>query len=162
MEAHATVVCRGHPQVRGTHPTTFEITTEGHLTAAGDCIIGVAAECGAAGLPSAFRRALCHDRAVLLTRLCAGDIRVEVHSRGSSALTLTHPTDMVWRWSRFVCPRTVGVLSDRTALTLPRDLIALLRNGSSLVVEMTVTLPPSEGKEQPVPEQPGRALSNRG
>ncbi|MDD1656106.1 MAG: DUF371 domain-containing protein [Methanomicrobiales archaeon] len=140
MEAHATVVCRGHPRVRGTHPTTFEITTEGHLTEAGDCIIGVAAECGAAGLPPEFRRVLCHDRAVLLTRLSLCDLRVEVHSRGSAALTLTHPTDMVWRRSRYVDGRTVGILSDRTAATLPRDLICLLRTGETLVVEMTASL----------------------
>ncbi len=141
MEAHATVVCRGHPRVRGTHPTTFEITTEGHLTTAGDCIIGVAAECGTAGLPQEFRRVLCHDRAVLLTRLSVGDLHIEVHSRGSAALTLAHPTDMVWRRSRFVCERTVGILSDRTAATLPRDLISHLRTGETLVVEMTATIP---------------------
>jgi hypothetical protein len=148
MEAHATVVCRGHPQVRGTHPTTFEITAENHLTAAGDCIIGVAAECGVAGLPPEFRRVLCHDHAVLLTRLSAGDLWVEVHSRGSAALTLAHPADMVWRRSRYVDGRTVGILSDCTAATLPRDLIALLRKGETLVVEMTASLPNEEGRSQ--------------
>jgi len=142
MEAHATVVCRGHPQVRGTHPTTFEVTTEGHLTTAGDCIIGVAAGCGAAGLPKEFRRVLSHDHAVLLTRLSAGALQVDVHSRGSAALTLSHPADMVWRRSRYVDGRTVGILSDRTAVDLPRDLIALLRRGETLVVEMTATIPP--------------------
>ena len=142
MEAHATVVCRGHPQVRGTHPTTFEVTTEGHLTTAGDCIIGVAAGCGAAGLPMEFRKVLCHDHAVLLTRLSAGALQVDVHSRGSAALTLSHPADMVWRRSRYVDGRTVGILSDRTAADLPRDLIALLRRGETLVVEMTATIPP--------------------
>jgi hypothetical protein len=33
----------GHAMVRATHARTIEITTEGHLTARGDCIIGVAA-----------------------------------------------------------------------------------------------------------------------
>ena len=141
MEAHATVVCRGHPQVRGTHPTTFEVTAEEHLTAAGDCIIGVAAEYGSAGLPPEFRGVLCHDDAVLLTRLIAGDIRVEVRSRGSADLSFTHPADMVWRRSRYVDGRTVGILSDRIAATLPRELIDLLRKGETLVVEMTVTRP---------------------
>jgi hypothetical protein len=141
MEAHARVVCRGHPRVRGTHPTTFEITVEDHLTHAGDCIIGVAAGCGAGGLPPSFREVLARDDAVLSTRLCAGDLRVEVHSLGSSAFTLSHPTDIVWRRSRFVCPRAVGILSDHTAATLPRELIALLRNGEILEVEMTVSTP---------------------
>ena len=135
------MVCRGDPQVRGMHPTTFEITREEHLTAAGDCIIGVVAEYGAAALPREFRGVLCHDDAVLLTRLIAGDLRVEVRSRGSADLTFTHPADMVWRRSRYVDGRTVGILSDCTAATLPRDLIALLRQGEALVVEMTATRP---------------------
>jgi len=141
MEAYATVACRGHPQVRGTHPTTFEVTAERHLTTAGDCIIGVAAEYGAAALPREFRGVLCHDDAVLLTRLIAGDLQVEVRSRGSADLTFTHPADMVWRRSRYVDGRTVGILSDRTAVTLPRDLIDLLRKGGTLVVEMKATRP---------------------
>ena len=141
MEAHATVACRGHPRVAGTHPTTFEVTTEGHLTNAGDCIVGVSADCGAAGLPAVFRRVLCHDDAILVTALTAGDLRVEVHSRGSAALTFTHDADMVWRRSRYVDGRTLGILSDRTAATLPRELIALLRNGAMLVVEMTASRP---------------------
>jgi hypothetical protein len=141
MEAHATVVCRGDPQVRGTHPTTFEITREEHLTAAGDCIIGVGAQSGAAGLPPEFRKLLCRDDAQLLTRLTAGDIRVEIRSRGSAAFTLTDPDDMVWRRSRYVDGRTVGILSDRTAATLPRELIALLRNGATLTVEMWASRP---------------------
>ena len=141
MEAHATVVCCGHPKVRGTHPTTFEVTTEGHLTVAGDCIIGVSADRGAAGLPAEFRILLCHDDAVLLTRLSAGDLQVEVHSRGSASFTLDHPAAMVWRRSRYVDGRTVGILSDRTAAMLPRELIAVLRSGATLVVEMTATRP---------------------
>ena len=34
----------GHPEVRGEHKTTMEITTEKHLTEKGDCIIGVNAK----------------------------------------------------------------------------------------------------------------------
>ena len=35
MEAEERIICRGHPLVRGIHPTTFEVTTEDHLTRAG-------------------------------------------------------------------------------------------------------------------------------
>ncbi len=146
MELTERIRCQGHALVRATHRTTFEVTTGEHLTRQGDCIIGIRAEKGAAGLSAEFRRALADDRAVLLTRLTAGGHTVEVHGRGSSGMTLAHPDDLVWRRSSFVCPRTVAILCDRTAATLPEDLVAALRGGAELVVEMRVV---AEGATSP-------------
>jgi len=140
MEAEERITCRGHPLVRGTHPTTFEVTTEDHLTRQGDCIIGVRADRGAVGLLPEFRRVLADDRAVLLTRLTAGKFSAEVHGQGSSRMTLAHPTDLVWRRSSFVCPRTVAIHCDHTAATLPRELIRALREGAELRVEMVAVV----------------------
>jgi hypothetical protein len=136
MELTEWIRCRGHPLVRATHPTTFEVTAGDHLTRQGDCIIGIGAEKGAAGLSPEFRRVLADDRAVLLTTLSAGGYSVEVRGHGSSRITLAHPTDLVWRRSSFVCPRTVAILCDRTAETLPRELVAALREGAELEVEL--------------------------
>ncbi len=136
METRERITCRGHPLVRGTHPTTFEVTTEGHLTCQGDCIIGVRADRGAGGLSSDFRKVLADDGAVLVTRLTSGGSSVEVHGRGSSRMTLTHPTDLVWRRSSFVCDRTVAILCDQVAATLPREFIQALKEGAELEVEM--------------------------
>jgi hypothetical protein len=138
MELTERIRCRGHPQVLATHPTTFEVTAECHLTRQGDCIIGIAAEKGAAGLSAEFQRVLADDRAVLITTLSAGGHVVEIRGRGSSKMTLSHPTDLVWRRSCFVCPRTVAILCDHTAATLPRGLVAALREGAELVVELRV------------------------
>ena len=55
MEAQEIIRCRGHPLVLGTHPTTFEVTREDHLTSSGNCIIGIAADKGCAGLSPALR-----------------------------------------------------------------------------------------------------------
>jgi hypothetical protein len=140
MEAEERVSCRGHPLVRATHPTTFEVTTEKHLTRQGDCIIGIQADKGARDLSPDFRRVLADDRAVLLTRLTAGGFSAEVHGRGSSRMTLKHPADLVWRRSSFVCERTVAILCDRTAATLPREIIRALREGSELEVEMVAVV----------------------
>jgi hypothetical protein len=137
-EIHATVRCRGHPNVTGRHPTTFEVTREEHLSNTGDCIIGIAADRGASALPSGFAELLARDEALLVTRLCCGDCCVIITSQGSPAMTLDHPTDLVWRRSDYVCGRTVGIRSDMTARDLPRQLIALLQGGAELVVEMTV------------------------
>jgi len=138
MEAGERIRCRGHHLVRATHRTTFEITAEDHLTRQGDCIIGISADRGAAGLSERFRQALADDRAVLVTRLSAGGYCAEVRGRGSSRMTLAHPADIVWRRSSFVCPRTVAILCDCTAATLPRDLVAALRGGAELEVELRV------------------------
>jgi hypothetical protein len=140
MEAVERIRCRGHPLIRGTHPTTFEVTTEDHLTRQGDCIIGVRADKGADDLSPRFRRVLADDRAVLLTRLTAGGFSAEVHGHGSSRMILTHPTDLVWRRSSFVCGRTVAIHCNRTAATLPRELIRALREGSELEVEMVAVV----------------------
>jgi hypothetical protein len=141
MEEQEHIRCRGHPLVLGTHPTTFEVTCEDHLTANGNCIIGISADKGCAGLAPSFRKVLAHDEAVLVTRLECEGIVAEITSRGSSRMTLVHPTDMVWRRSTFVCGRTIGVLSDAVALDLPRELITCLARGKEMRVTLTVTCP---------------------
>lgn len=141
MEAQEQIRCRGHPFVLGTHPTTFEVTCEDHLTENGNCIVGIGAEKGCAGLSEEFRHVLSRDDAVLLTRLECGGVVAEITSRGSARMTLDHPTDLVWRRSTFVCGRTIGILSDKVAVTLPEDLIKNLMSGKEMLVTLTVTCP---------------------
>lgn len=141
MEATEILHCRGHPLVSARHPTTFEVTRDPDLTAQGHCIVGVGADKGSSGLSAEFRRVLCHDGAALLTVLSCGGITVEVHSSGSAAMSLDHPTDLVWRKSSFVCGRTVGIRSDRVAASLPADLVRNLKAGLEMVVTMTATRP---------------------
>jgi len=141
MEAQETIYCRGHPLVLGNHPTTFEVTREDRLTKNGNCIIGIAADKGCNGLSIEFKQVLSHDDAVLFSRLSCGGVTAEVRSRGSSVLTLDHPTDMVWRRSSFVCGRTIGILSDHVAVTLPKTLIANLVAEKEMIVTLTATRP---------------------
>ena len=141
MEATEIIRCRGHPLISARHPTTFEITTENHLTSGGDCILGIGADKGARDLAAEFRYILCHDDAVLTTTLECGGAAVAVHSRGCAVLTLDHPSDLVWRRSRFACGRTIGILSDSVAADLPDDLVRRLRAGAEMVVTLTVRRP---------------------
>jgi len=141
MAAQEHVRCRGHPLVLSTHPTTFEVTVEDHLTENGNCIIGITADKGCAGLSLEFRQALARDDATLHTRLDCSGVVAEIVSRGSAKMTLDHPTDMVWRKSTFVCGRTIGILSDRVALTLPRELVKNLAAGKEMLVTLTVKHP---------------------
>ena len=141
MEAQEIIRCRGHPLVLGTHPTTFEVTREVHLTKKGNCIIGISADKSCDRLSAEFKRVLTHDDAVLITRLSCDGKTVEVKSRGSSQFTLDHPTDMVWRRSSFVCGRTIGIMSDHVAATLPDGLLANLVAGKEMIIILTAMRP---------------------
>jgi len=114
---------------------------EGRLTRNGHCIVGIGADKGALLLSPRFKDVLCHDDASLLTTLSCEEFAVTVHSRGSAAMTLNHPTDLVWRKSNFVCGRTVGILSDHVAATLPEELVIHLRAERPMVVTMTARRP---------------------
>lgn len=111
---------------------------EPHLTTAGDCIIGVCADRGAADLSDEFRAALRRDGAVLVTTLHCGDLNVTIRSEGHRDLVLDHPTDLVWRRSDHVCGRTIGIRSDHVARSLPRELVERLRAGEPLEAELVV------------------------
>ncbi len=141
METTEILHCRGHPLISASHGTTFEVTTEADLTGSGHCIIGVGADKGSAGLSAEFRQVLCHDDAMLCTTLSCRDITLVVRSRGSAALTLDHPSDLVWRRSTFVCGRTIGVRSDHVAASLPKELVRYLKAGEEMTVTMTATRP---------------------
>lgn len=138
MKAREVVHCEGHPNIRALHPTTFEVTRDPGLTPAGDCVIGIAADRGAIDLSAHFRSLLAREGSSLVTRLCCGDMCVEVHAKGSPGLSLDHHHDLVWRRSRFTCGRTIGVRSDFSAATLPRELIARLVAGEEMIVELEV------------------------
>lgn len=140
MKAYEVIRCQGHPNIRGIHPTTFEVTTDKDLTYQGDCIIGVEANKGAADLDPIFSNLLRNDSALLLTSLKAGSMEIRVSSMGDPRLILTHHSDLVWRRSRFIDSRTVGIASDLAAVDLPRELIDLLKDGAELLVEMTVII----------------------
>ncbi|HRX33916.1 MAG TPA: DUF371 domain-containing protein, partial [Methanoregulaceae archaeon] len=41
MNIEERICCRGHHNIRGTHRSTFQVTTETDLSPRGDCVIGV-------------------------------------------------------------------------------------------------------------------------
>jgi hypothetical protein len=142
IRAEERVICYGHPNIRAEHKSTFEITCEDNLSVKGTCIIGVSADKGAADLSDIFRKTLCNDGAVLKTRLTVGNMTHTILSDGSGAFTLSHPTDLVWRRSTFVCPRTIGIYSDTVANKIPDGIISLLKGGAEMVVDLQASFNP--------------------
>jgi hypothetical protein len=122
-----TITARGHPALLGTHHTTLEMTKEDHLTARGDCIVGVAANAGCADFPASLKVAIRAGKTIRV-RLAAGSMREEFTGHGHPDLALSHPTDIVFRTSSFTCPRTALINCTKAAQNLDRTLISLLKN----------------------------------
>jgi hypothetical protein len=128
LVAVESVTFRGHPLVSSLHPTTIEVTTEGHLTARGDCIIGVSAAKGCGGLSEGMRLALRTESARVLLRISVGSDEFSLTARGDPRLELSHPHDIVIRRSRFLSDRTLAVGASAAAKDIPRSMVRQLRN----------------------------------
>ena len=127
---------RGHPNIRSTHRTTTEITTDDALSVRGDCIVGVSAGCGCAGLPEDMKAALRDPHARVRVTILVGGREFVITGRGDPGLALEHPTDMVIRKSAFTCPRTLAVGCDAASIDIPREMIMDLRAGAEGVLRV--------------------------
>jgi len=104
MRLMETFAARGHPNIKAGHRTTLMVTREPELTPRGDCIVAVAAERG------------------------LGDL-----GRGNAGLTLSNPTDMIARRSRYMCDRTLMVGANKAACDIEPPLLRLLQNPDQVV-----------------------------
>lgn len=121
-----TVSFRGHPMVRSLHPTTIEVTTDDHLTARGDCIIGVGAAKGCAQLANSMKVKLRTRGGPVRVRIVVGEIEYVVNAEGDPGLELSNTRDIVIRKSSFLSDRTLAVHADSAAIDLPRPMVRML------------------------------------
>ncbi len=126
------ITAHGHPALRGTHRTTLEVTMEEHLTARGDCIVGVAATAGCADFPAPLKAAIQAGK-TFQVRLSAGSLTEDFTGQGHRDLPLTHPTDIVFRKSSFTCPRTALINCTKAARDLDPHFVSLLKDPSQLL-----------------------------
>lgn len=133
------IAFRGHPMVLALHPTTIEITTEARLTKRGDCIIGVAAERGCAGLSAETKSALRDAGTKVSIRIVVGDKSFELEAKGDPRLELANRHDIVIRRSDYVSDRTLAVRASAAAKDIPRVLVGQLRDpGTTGYLEIAV------------------------
>ncbi|MFN3267666.1 MAG: DUF371 domain-containing protein [Zestosphaera sp.] len=121
---------RGHPNIRATHKTTFEITRETYLSPRGDCIIGVNADKGLADLSQELKRVVRSKDSVILVLLVdeLGEYDL-VLGRGDPRLELSDEKRIIVRRSTHVSQNTLAILSSKSAADLKRSLIENLRKG---------------------------------
>lgn len=123
----------GHPNIRATHRSTMEVTTQPTLTLKGDCILGVRADKSPAMIDAAIGRLLRREVSRITTRLSVGGFTEEIHGEGSSKLGLRNASSLVWRTSNYVDDRTVAINCDKAARDIARELIAQLQNPEAVL-----------------------------
>ncbi|HEY6283635.1 MAG TPA: DUF371 domain-containing protein [Nitrososphaerales archaeon] len=123
---------RGHPLVRSLHRTTIEVTTDESLTENGDCIVGVGAAKGCAGLDSRVKEALRRRGSMVTIRVVAGTFSFSIKASGDPRLQLSNEHDMVIRRSDFISDRTLAIQADAAAKDIPREMVNLLRNPATV------------------------------
>ncbi|WP_456468935.1 DUF371 domain-containing protein [Archaeoglobus sp.] len=134
------IFAQGHENISAKHKTTLEVTKEGELTPRGDCIIGVNADKSVSDIPDNLRlllkKGLKFEIEITLPDYGLKDM---LTGYGSEKLILSHPTDVVVRKSRYICPRTLLVSSNKAARDINREIVEMLKDRKT---EIVVTLRP--------------------
>jgi hypothetical protein len=129
---------RGHEHVSAEHASTFEVTSDDHLTPAGDCILGIEADRVPADFDPDFVAACQSADATITVTLEAGSYTETVTGQGHPDLSFESERSAVGRTSDYVDDRTILVAADTAAGDLDRDLVAALADGADLTVTLTV------------------------
>lgn len=129
MEFVERVVAEGHENVRATHQSTFELTTDDYLTPAGDCILGIEADQAPSGFDPEFVTACQDEETVIEAELQVGERSATITGRGDPKLTFENDRSLVGRTSTYVDDRTIMVEADAAAADLDRELVSALQDG---------------------------------
>jgi len=132
------IVAYGHPNIKATHKTTFEVTKDTYLTPKGDCIIGIKADKALSDLSDKLKNALKRRDAIVKLKLKVDDIEDEVTAYGNPRLILSSKKDAVVRKSDYICERTLAIKADKAAVDIDRKLVEKLRRGKKLILEIAV------------------------
>ena len=121
----------GHENVRALHEKTIEVTRDGALTPAGDCVVGVGASCACSGLPDALKARLREASAEVRVEIAVDGMAFAVRGRGDPSLALSDTRDIVVRKSSYACPRTLAVRCDAASDSMPREMVRALREAGT-------------------------------
>jgi len=138
MVEDVVVRAHGHENVTAEHGSTFEVTSDGCLTPAGDCILAIEADRVPADFPESFVAASRDPGATITATLRAGGHEQRVVGRGHPDLTFAGERSFVGRTSEYIDDRTCMVGADHAAADLDRDLVAALADGAALEFALRV------------------------
>jgi len=141
MPLRETFKAWGHPNVRSTHRTTLMTTTDDHMSTRGDCIVAVSAEKGLRDLNPRIKGVIRREGSSVRLIIETEGKTFTVEGFGDPRLTLSHPSDMVIRRSRYICDRTLMIRADKAACDINNSLIKLLQKENcqiSLTIEASL------------------------
>lgn len=130
---------KGHPNMRATHPTTLAATREPEVSRTGDCFIMVSADKAPSALSEGFKNAA-RNRVKILVRIIVEDLEDSFECYGGPALSFKDGCTMIFRRSSYVCDKTVGVKSNKSARDISRSIVSRLRRGSEITMELAISL----------------------
>ncbi|MEM2929470.1 MAG: DUF371 domain-containing protein [Thermoproteota archaeon] len=128
---------KGHSNIRATHPTTLAATMDPEVGVAGDCFLIVSADKSPLTLSEGFKKAA-RRRVKIRVRIVVGDLEDAFECYGDPKLSFEDSRTMVFRKSRYVCGKTVGVESSKSARDIDRRIIRRLRDEAEAVMELII------------------------
>jgi hypothetical protein len=132
-QAQVTFTAYGHPNIRATHRSTLEVTTQPTLTLRGDCILGIRATQSPSTIDVAIGPLLRRPSSRITTRLSTGAVTEEIHGVGSPKLALRNTSSLVWRTSNYIDDRTIAIHCDKAARDIARELISRLQDAQAVL-----------------------------
>ena len=120
-------IVKGHQNVLSTHKTTLEFTSDVELTRRGTCILGLESPIGCSQLKASTKQKLREDNKFLI-RINSEGFSDEFIGYGHPNLPLTHPHDIVFRKSTYICSRTIMIACSKAALDINRNIVKSLQN----------------------------------
>ena len=126
----------GHTNVLGTHKTTLEFTKDEELSLKGDCIIGMNASKSFPEFNSELKKYINLEKKIIV-KLEINEIKDVITGWGHPDLTLSDERSIIIRKSEFICPRTLMIRADKSAIDINRNLIKKLQNPDS---KMRITI----------------------
>lgn len=117
----------GHPNIRGTHRNTIEVTKVPEISIRADCIIGVKANAACNDLSEQMKRHIRSGGRLLFELRVDRDV-FTFFGRGIKDLPLTNREELVIRRSQFQSDRTAAGNCEAAALDVPRAMISKLRS----------------------------------
>ncbi|MBO3768923.1 MAG: DUF371 domain-containing protein [Thermoproteota archaeon] len=129
----------GHRNIRATHPTTLAITRDLEIGKTGDCFLLVSADKSPRMLSEEFKNAA-RRPVKIFVKVIVGELMDEFYCYGDPALTFKDDSTMVFRKSTYICDKTVGIKSSKSAIDIDRRIVEKLKKGFEATVELMVNL----------------------
>ena len=120
-------IVKGHENVLSTHKSTLEFTNDYQLTHRGTCILGMQSPIGCLNLKENTKQEL-QGNTKFLVKIIIPNEYDEFIGYGHPNLILTHPHDMVFRKSTYICNRTIMIACNKAADDIKRNIVKSLQN----------------------------------